>query len=221
MRIASNNEAEHFYETATFVAYQFVSISIRTDLANGFRIDDSTFSIIRLAVTVGRTLFTTCTLACKEGEFTFDLSPLNTKNPRFSVNATSAGTSYMYTFQPCTPLAECGAATTAAACQTAQTAGSVSYNLGTSNSANFNGSIIANTLELQFTEGLEGRRTFIKMVCKKDGDPELKYEDESPSKNYKFILLSSYACQPSPTPSPGRGLSPGSVLVILYVLMFS
>ncbi|XP_052246550.1 cation-dependent mannose-6-phosphate receptor-like [Dreissena polymorpha] len=154
--------------------------------------------------------------SCKEGEFTFDLSPLNTKNPRFSVNATSAGTSYMYTFQPCTPLAECGAATTAAACQTAQTAGSVSYNLGTSNSANFNGSIIANTLELQFTEGLEGRRTFIKMVCKKDGDPELKYEDESPSKNYKFILLSSYACQPSPTPSPGRGLSPGSVLVILF-----
>ncbi|XP_052245904.1 uncharacterized protein LOC127854864 isoform X9 [Dreissena polymorpha] len=61
--------AEYFYETATTLAYHYVSITIRTDQANGLNIDGSTvsrsdelkttintteISVIRLSVTVGK-----------------------------------------------------------------------------------------------------------------------------------------------------------------------
>ncbi|XP_052245910.1 IgGFc-binding protein-like [Dreissena polymorpha] len=65
----NGQEAEYFYETATPLAYHYVSITIRTDQANGLHIDGSTvsrvdelkttintteFSVIRLSVTVGK-----------------------------------------------------------------------------------------------------------------------------------------------------------------------
>ncbi|KAH3718745.1 hypothetical protein DPMN_061551 [Dreissena polymorpha] len=65
----NSQEAEYFYETATPLPYHYVSITIRTDQANGLHIDGSTvsrsdelktrintteFSIIRLSVTVGK-----------------------------------------------------------------------------------------------------------------------------------------------------------------------
>ncbi|XP_072029104.1 cation-dependent mannose-6-phosphate receptor-like [Amphiura filiformis] len=163
------------------------------------------------------TMLTGSTCACVFPDGTkIDLSPLDGANkPAFDFKEPTVPDDFMYAYNPCTPFSS-GDCTNVAVCQRSKDL-SHYYNIGNPSTAEFSGTGDA----ISYSGGEEGRQTDVQLLCNKDANTH-KYvvDGQISDKHYKLQVTSCHACRGGcPAGSGKKGLSFGSILCILFVVL--
>ncbi|XP_065907927.1 uncharacterized protein [Dysidea avara] len=143
-----------------------------------------------------------------------------TSKPRFDL---ITGGDFKYSYNPCYSFTEGdGACYKSAACQYLPSDKSY-YSLGTQQNAKFEHD--GSNLKIKYTGGTDDRIAEVKLVCNKTAHhPELKFDEEKPSKTYKFTMTSKCNCPGLCSGSSGSSnhkssADPGIVGIVVLSVM--
>lgn len=168
-----------------------------------------------------------CKCTFDDGSGTVDLSPIGRQDGTPLMQDQFAPDNYAYSFNPCYPFTE-GTCVNAAACQY-DSNNNIYYNIGDSSKVtlSFDGLNIIGT----YVADDGARSSTVTFQCDPNTDPPTDTaQGETSTTVYGFTVVSKYACPqgsgpgpgpgPGPNPSPGKGgsdgISPGSVIVIIF-----
>ncbi|XP_065907360.1 uncharacterized protein [Dysidea avara] len=133
--------------------------------------------------------------------------------------------SYKYSYNPCYPFTADSNCNNVAMCQHVDE--TTSYSLGTQESAQFVDDT-ATGLKITYSGGTDDRMSEVTLKCDQTATKsELKFDEESPQKTYKFTMTSKCNCPGSCSSSSGgnyksEGSDPGIVgIVLLSVLVIA
>ncbi|CAH1790282.1 unnamed protein product [Owenia fusiformis] len=172
---------------------------------------------------------------CETPQGTIDLSPLASNdhnNPAFR-DQPAPGTIDLFSWNPCYNFNE-GSVQNVAVCQVQ--GGGAFFSLGTQESATFM-TDQTKGLQIRYTADTLGsntlRTSYVQLICNKDIDKQFTATGESPpaSAQYYMAIESKYACpqgappppvttpRPSPGPSTPGGISIGTILCIIFIVV--
>ncbi|XP_078703453.1 uncharacterized protein LOC144928647 [Branchiostoma floridae x Branchiostoma belcheri] len=167
-----------------------------------------------------------CSCTMSDGSGVVNLRPLVSGAPTYKdYIATQTTDDYLYSWNPCAPFSEVGSGdpescTNVAACQVAKD-GSISYGLGTQDSASFTVTDDPNmgqTLTLVYQMPQGGRVSGVILECTQ-GATTFSAIGEVTVGAYSFQLSSPCACPGAGPGCAGGGLSGGSVFLIILVVL--